>query len=110
MAAFLTVSDGTSFIEETIFDSRFNYVDELRRLGAKIRLVDRTVVITGVSKLTDAPVEASDLRAGGALVLAGLVAEGTTEILGLEHIDRGYQSIDKKFNLLGAQLNRAECK
>ena len=109
MASFLTVSEGTSFIEETIFDSRFNYIDELRRMGAKIRLVDRTVVITGVDKLTNAPVEASDLRAGGALVLAGLVAEGTTEVLGLEHIDRGYENIENKFNSLGAEITRVKC-
>ncbi len=108
MATFLTISDGTSFIEETIFDARFNYVDELRRLGSKIRLVDRTAVITGVDKLTDAPVEASDLRAGGALVLAGLVACGTTEITGIEYIDRGYKSIEHNLNSLGAQVVRVK--
>ncbi|OQA18772.1 MAG: UDP-N-acetylglucosamine 1-carboxyvinyltransferase 2 [bacterium ADurb.Bin363] len=106
MAAFLTISDGTSFIEETIFDARFNYVDELRRLGARIRLVDKTAVITGVSRLTDAPVEAADLRAGGSLVLASLAAEGTTEITGVEYIDRGYKSIEKKLSALGAQITR----
>ena len=106
MAAFLTISDGTSFIEETIFDARFNYVDELRRLGARIRLVGKTAVITGVSRLTDAPVEAADLRAGGSLVLASLAAEGTTEITGVEYIDRGYKSIEKKLSALGAQITR----
>jgi len=104
MAALLSVASGTSFLEETIFDARFNYVDELRRMGANIKLVDRTAVIRGVKHLCDAPVEVTDLRAGGALIIGALEAEGVSEIGGIHHVKRGYENIIEKFLSLGAEI------
>lgn len=106
MAALLAYAKGTSIVEETIFDGRFNYVDELRRMGADIIIKDRNAVIRGVEKLTGAPVEATDIRAGAALILAALAAKGTTEVSGLEFIDRGYEKIEKRLSLLGAKIRR----
>jgi UDP-N-acetylglucosamine 1-carboxyvinyltransferase len=100
------VAEGTSVIEETIFESRFNYADELARMGANIRVVGRAAVIRGVEKLFGAPVEATDIRAGSALVLAGLIAEGRTEIEGAELLDRGYEAVVEKLSGLGAQIHR----
>lgn len=102
----LSKADGASVVEETIHDSRFRYVDELRRMGANVRRVDNTAVIKGVRKLLGAPVEASDLRAGAALVVAGLAAEGRTEVLCGEHIDRGYEDFEGKLRRLGADIER----
>ena len=93
-------------MEETIFDGRFNYVDELRRMGANIIVKGQTSVIEGIKNLTGAPVEATDIRAGSALVLAGLAAQGKTEISGVEYIDRGYEKIEKRLSLLGAKIRR----
>ncbi len=100
------VADGTSVIEETIFESRFNYADELARMGANVRVVGRAAIIKGVEKLYGAPVEATDIRAGSALVLAGLIAEGQTEIDGAEFLDRGYEALVPKLASLGANIKR----
>lgn len=107
MVAYLTLAQGTSTIEETIFDARFVYVDELLRMGAEIAVTGRSAVVRGVPKLKDAVVEAPDIRAGGALVLAALAAEGTTEIGGLEYIDRGYEFFEERLASLGASVVRA---
>ena len=100
------VARGTSIVEETIFDARFNYTDELARMGANIKVVGRAAIIKGVPQLSGAPVEATDIRAGAALVLAGLAAEGVTEISGTEFIDRGYERFVDKLRPLGAQISR----
>ncbi len=98
---------GTSIVEETIFDARFNYTDELARMGANIKVVGRAAIIKGVPELSGAPVEATDIRAGAALVLAGLAARGSTEISGTEFIDRGYERFVDKLRPLGAQISRS---
>jgi UDP-N-acetylglucosamine 1-carboxyvinyltransferase len=105
--AYLSLARGVSTVEETIFDARFVYVSELARMGADIRVAGRTAVVTGVERLKDAVVEAPDIRAGGALVLAALAAEGTTQIGGLEFIDRGYEFFEEKLATLGASIARA---
>lgn len=105
-AAMLSIAEGTSVITETIYESRFRYVNELNRMGADIKVQGSTAVITGVERLTGAPVTATDLRAGAALICAGLVAEGGTEIMGVEHIDRGYENIVSKLQSLGADIQR----
>jgi UDP-N-acetylglucosamine 1-carboxyvinyltransferase len=99
---------GISVITETIFPQRFMHVPELNRMGAQITLEGPTAVIKGVTHLTGAPVMASDLRASAALVLAGLGAEGETEINRLYHIDRGYEHIDEKLSRLGAKVRRVK--
>ena len=106
MCALFSVTPGISVVKETIFPSRFMHVPELKRMGANISLNDSTAVIRGVEQLSAAPVMASDLRASAALVLAGLAAEGTTEINRLYHIDRGYEYIDRKLEAIGAKLKR----
>jgi len=106
MMVLLSLVKGTSVVTETIFESRFKHVDELHRMGAKIRLEGRTAIIYGASRLTGATVEASDLRAGAALVLAGLAAEGKTLIEGVGHLDRGYEGLEAKFKALGANICR----
>ncbi|MBE3583699.1 MAG: UDP-N-acetylglucosamine 1-carboxyvinyltransferase [Limnochordaceae bacterium] len=107
LVALLTLADGTSVVRETIFD-RFRYVDELRRMGADVRVERDTAVVRGVRRLTGAPVEAMDLRAGAALVIAALAAEGQTRISGVELIDRGYEHIEAKLNALGADVVRVD--
>ena len=102
----LSVGSGTSMITESIYESRFRYVDEVRRMGAQIRLEDRIAVIEGVDGLWGAPVTATDLRAGAALIVAGLMADGTTTISNVKYIDRGYERIDRKLNALGADIER----
>lgn len=106
MSALLTTARGTSIITETIFESRFKHLDEIRRMGARVRVVDRVAMIEGVPQLYGAPVTASDLRAGAALVVAGLMAQGVTEIYGTEYIDRGYEKIEGKLRSLGAEIRR----
>lgn len=106
IAALLSVVGGTSTITETVWDSRFRYVDELKRMGANIRVDGKCAVIEGVSSLTGAPVHATDLRAGAAMVIAGLIANGNTEIYELKHIDRGYEKLEEKFMSLGAKIRR----
>ena len=100
------IADGVGTIIETIFENRFMHMLEMRRLGAEIRLEGNTAIIKGVPRLTAAPVMATDLRASASLVLAGLVAEGRTEIDRIYHIDRGYESIEEKLSQLGAQIRR----
>lgn len=102
----LTQAEGTSIITDTIYNARFKHVDELRRMGANIKVEGRSAIVTGPTKLQGAKVKATDLRAGAALVIAGLMAEGITEITGLEHIDRGYEDLEKKLIGLGAKIWR----
>lgn len=104
--ALMAVSEGTSIITETIFENRFKHVDELRRMGADIRVEGRVCIVKGVKKLTGAYVETSDLRAGSALVIAGLAAEGATVVANIYHIDRGYENFEQKLRSLGAQILR----
>jgi UDP-N-acetylglucosamine 1-carboxyvinyltransferase len=106
MMALATVTPGISVITETIFENRFMQVLELQRLGANIRIEGSSAIVKGVSNLTGAPVMASDLRASAALVLAGMVAEGETEISRVYHIDRGYEGIENKLNAVGARIER----
>src|SRR6185437_14112525 len=105
-AALNTVAEGVGTIIETIFENRFMHMLEMRRLGAEIRLEGNTAIIRGVERLTAAPVMATDLRSSASLVLAGLVAEGLTEIERIYHIDRGYEAIEEKLAQLGAQIRR----
>lgn len=107
-SAMLTVADGTSVITETIFEQRYRHLEEMRRMGAKARIEDRIAVIDGVEKLYARQVTASDLRCGAALIVAGLLAEGETTILGVNYIDRGYEAIDKKLLALGANIKVVE--
>jgi UDP-N-acetylglucosamine 1-carboxyvinyltransferase len=103
----LTQADGTSLVHERVFDDRLGYVNELKKLGANIRVTGgQTALIDGPSILHGAPVRASDLRAGAALILAGLCAEGTTEIADVYHLDRGYEQFDAKLRALGARIER----
>ncbi|MFZ5650026.1 MAG: UDP-N-acetylglucosamine 1-carboxyvinyltransferase, partial [Bacillota bacterium] len=104
--ALMAVGQGTSIITETIFENRFKHVSELRRMGADIKVEGQTTIIKGVPKLSGAVVEASDLRAGAALVLAALMAEDGTVIENIEHIDRGYDRLEKKLGSLGARIIR----
>ncbi len=108
MVAALTVAQGTSTVTETVFENRFMHVAELQRMGSHIHIEGRTAVIEGVPRLTGARVTATDLRAGAALVIAGLLAEGRTEVFGLHHIDRGYDDLVGKFQQLGARIERVE--
>nr|PZN67527.1 MAG: UDP-N-acetylglucosamine 1-carboxyvinyltransferase [Pseudomonadota bacterium] len=105
-AALDCIADGVGTITETIFENRFMHMLEMRRLGAEIRLEGNTAIIRGVPQLTAAPVMATDLRASASLVIAGLVAEGRTEIDRIYHIDRGYESIEEKLAQLGAEIRR----
>jgi len=106
MAALQSVARGTSIITETVFESRFMHVEELRRMGADIRVEGNRLMIAGCERLTGAPVMASDLRASAGLILAGLAAEGTTEVLRVYHLDRGYEEIEEKLRGLGAVVDR----
>lgn len=106
MMALCTIADGTSVFIENIFESRFKHIGELLRLGAKISAEGRMAVVEGVKKLNGAAVKATDLRGGSALILAGLVARGNTEITELHHIDRGYENIEKVLKELGADVKR----
>lgn len=102
----LTVASGTSILSETVFEERFKHVSELRRMGARIKVDLRTAFIEGIPELTAANVEATDLRAGAALVIAGLAARGTTMVENTHHIDRGYERIEKVLGELGARIVR----
>ena len=108
MNTLLSVSEGRSIINESIWESRFKHVDELNKMGASIKVEGSVATVDGVRNLTGKVVVASDLRAGAALVIAGLIAEGTTEILGIEHIDRGYPNIEEKFRSIGADIKRVK--
>ena len=100
------IADGSAVIRETIFENRFMHAVELARLGADIQIDANNAVVTGVQKLTGATVMATDLRASACLVIAGLVAEGETTIERIYHLDRGYERIEDKLTLLGAQVSR----
>lgn len=102
LTTLLTQAEGTSVVTDTIYSARFKHIDELRRMNASIKIEGSSAIITGPSPLEGAKVKASDLRAGAALVAAGLLADGITEIVGLEHIERGYHDITKKLSDLGA--------
>ena len=106
--AMLTISQGTSMVTETVFENRFMHVDELRRMGARIKIDGRTSVVEGQEKLTGCQVKATDLRAGAAIVLAALVAEGETQVGYIHHIDRGYDNLVQKLVSLGADIKRIE--
>lgn len=106
LMAYLSLADGTSILSETVFDGRFRHVDELQRMGAQIYVDYHTAIIRGTSQLTGARVEATDLRAGAALILAGIAAEGRTIIDNVYHIDRGYEHVDQMFAKLGARIER----
>lgn len=101
-----TVAEGASSVIENIFENRFMHVQELQRMGAKIRLNGNTAMISGVEKLTGAPVMATDLRASASLILAGLAAEGETTVERIYHVDRGYERIEEKLSMLGADIKR----
>ncbi len=104
--ALMAVADGHSLITETIFENRFIHVSELRRLGADITVSGNTALVRGVARLSGAPVMATDLRASACLILAGLVAEGTTVVNRVYHLDRGYEALERKFAVLGADIRR----
>lgn len=108
MSAVLSISSGRSMINESIWESRFKHVDELKKMGAQVKVEGRLAIIDGVENLTGACVRATDLRAGAAMVIAGLIAEGVTTISGIDHIDRGYPFIEEKFKSLGADITRIE--
>ncbi|MBQ6853010.1 MAG: UDP-N-acetylglucosamine 1-carboxyvinyltransferase, partial [Peptococcaceae bacterium] len=104
--ALMCVADGTSIFTETIFENRFMHADELRRMGANIKTDGRSAIVEGVSRLTGCKVKATDLRAGAALIIAALAADGQTEITELHHIDRGYENLIEKFQSIGADIVR----
>ena len=106
LSALLTVANGTSIVTETIFEARFRFLDELRKMGANVRTIESSAIITGVNHLVGSRVNATDLRAGAAMVIAGLMAEGVTEIGGVSYILRGYERIDEKLKMLGAHIER----
>lgn len=109
MLSFLCTAPGTSVVEESIFNARFSYVNELARMGADVRvsMESNTAIVKGGAPLSGAPVEAPDIRAGAGLVVAGLAAQGETEIIGLEYIDRGYERLEESLSELGGQVQRA---
>jgi len=106
MMALLLASEGTSIVTETVFENRFMHVEEFRRMSANIKIEGRSAIVEGGEKLTGSKVCATDLRAGAALVLAGLIAEGETEVTGLHHLDRGYVDFTGKLRALGASIER----
>ena len=108
IATLLCVADGTSMVTEGVWDSRFRYVDQLTLMGADIKVDGKVAVITGVKELNSAPVRAVDLRAGPAMIIAGLMAKGITEVEEIVHIDRGYENIAEKLTKLGADIKRVK--
>ena len=107
IAVTLALSEGTSIVTESIFENRFRYVDELTKMGANIKVEGNTAIIEGVKKYTGAHIDAPDLRAGAALVIAGLAAEGITVVDDILYIERGYEDFDVKLRGLGAQIEKA---
>ena len=105
--ALMCLANGLSVITETVFENRFMHVSELRRMGADIRVEGSNAIVRGLANLTGAPVMATDLRASASLVLAGLAAEGTTEVSRIYHLDRGYEKLDEKLSKLGAKIRRS---
>ena len=108
MGVVLSIAEGTSTINESIWESRFQYTEELNKMGANITAQGKSAFFEGVEKLYGAPVYSTDLRAGAALIIAGVIAEGTTEIYNLEHIDRGYEDIEGRFRAIGANIQRVK--
>lgn len=108
--ALLTVAEGTSIITETVFENRFMHVNELKRMGAKIKIEGRTAIVQGVKALAGAQVKATDLRAGAAMILAALAAQGQTEVSNIYHIDRGYENLIEKLQGIGANIKRIQEK
>ena len=108
MSALLCTATGTSTVVENIFETRFRHLAEMERMGARVRIIEQTAVIEGVPQLHAAAVEATDLRAGAALVIAGLMAQGTTEITNTHFIDRGYEHLEDKLSALGAKIWREQ--
>ena len=106
MVTLLSTADGTSIVTEGVWQSRFQYISELTRMGANIVVADNRAIIHGVSSLSGAGVSATDLRAGASLVIAGLMADGVTEIYDLKHIDRGYENLEEKLRSIGADIKR----
>ena len=106
ITAMLSVANGTSIVSEGVWDNRFRYVEQLSRMGAQIQVDGKVAVVEGVSELTAAPVKAIDLRAGAAMLIAGMIARGDTEIEDIHHIERGYENICEKLNALGADIKR----
>ena len=108
LVTFLTTISGTSTAREGVWDNRFRYIDQLKRMGAKIRVEGKLAIIDGVNNLVGASVAATDLRAGAAMIIAGLMADGTTEIRDIYHIDRGYENFERKFIALGGDIQRVQ--
>ena len=108
IAAVLCLAQGTSVITEGVWDNRYRYTEEFRRLGARIQVDGKIAIIEGVEKLTGAPMEACDLRAGAAMIIAGLAAQGTSEISNVKHIERGYEDIIGKLSGIGADIRAVE--
>jgi UDP-N-acetylglucosamine 1-carboxyvinyltransferase len=104
----MSLAKGLSVISETIFENRFIHVSELRRMGADIRIQKDAAIIQGVDSLSGAQVMATDLRASASLILAGLAADGVTEVARVYHLDRGYEELDKKLSKLGADIRRVK--
>ena len=102
----LTIAKGTSIVSEDVWDNRFKYVDELSRLGAEITVDGNRAIVEGVKELIGAPVRATDLRAGAAMIIAGLVARGETSVEDIRHIERGYEDIVGKLSAVGADIRR----
>lgn len=108
MSTLLTISEGRSIINESVWECRYKHMDELKRMGANIKVEGKIAVIEGIEKLSATEIQATDLRAGAAMVIAGLVADGNTYVTNLKHIDRGYEKIEEKFNSLGASIRRVK--
>ena len=108
MGVVLSIADGTSIINESIWESRFQYTNELNKMGAQITAQGKSAIFEGVESLYGATVYSTDLRAGAALIIAGIVAQGTTEIYNLDHIYRGYENIEEKFRNIGANIKRVK--
>ena len=106
IATLLTIAGGTSIVTEGVWDNRFRYVEQLTVMGADIQVDGKSAIITGVDYLKAAPVRAVDLRAGAAMIIAGLMAQGTTEVEDIIYIDRGYENVVEKFTNLGADIKR----
>ena len=108
MTVLLSIAEGTSIVSEGVWDNRFRYVEQLARMGASIKVDGKVAVVEGVEHLKGAPIKADDLRAGAAMLIAGLIASGTTEIEDIEHIDRGYENVVEKLSALGADIIRVK--
>ena len=104
----LSLAEGTSLVTESVWNNRYRYVDELKRMGASIQVDDKTAVVEGVDHLTGAPIQATDLRAGAALVIAALAAQGESRITGVSYIERGYEDIIEKLRALGADIRAVD--